>query len=60
MVKDPTTNRSVSLEPRIVEWIEGIRAELGLRSTDAVVNRLLSELAGLHESPSGLWLLSVF
>lgn len=45
---------NVSLEPRLIEWIEGIRAELGLRSNDAVVNRLLAELAGLNESPSEL------
>ena len=45
---------SISLAPQIFEWIEGIRAELGLRSNDAVVNRLLSELAGLDESPFDL------
>ena len=43
---------SISLEPRLFEWIEGLRAELGLRSNDAVVNRLLAELAGLDDTPS--------
>lgn len=47
-------NLTVLIEPRLLEWIEGMRAELGLRSNDAVVNRLLAELAGLDESPTDL------
>jgi metal-responsive CopG/Arc/MetJ family transcriptional regulator len=41
---------TVSLEPRLLEWIEDIRVELGLRSRNAVLNRLLTELAGFDDS----------
>jgi len=41
---------TVSLQPRLLEWIEDIRDELGLRSRNAVLNRLLPELACFDDS----------
>ena len=42
---DPRVRVTLELRQSTLQWIDGLREEMGLRHRGAVVNRLLEELA---------------
>lgn len=40
---------TVHLDPRVIEWLDSVAAEFGMRSLDALAARLLANLAGIDE-----------
>lgn len=46
---------TVHLDPRVIEWIDRINVDLGLRSRSAIIVRLLTELSGVDgQDPSAI------
>ena len=46
------TPLTVHLDPRLIDWLDRINADLALRSRSAIVARLLGELAGIDVQDS--------
>lgn len=38
---------TIHLDPRVIEWLDSLTAEFGMRSRDALAARLLANLAGI-------------
>lgn len=53
MVKPQSVDISVSLDAELVEWLDQIADEFGIRSRGFLINRLLRELAGMTNQAPG-------